>query len=266
MLPIFLWSVIMTQNIHQIAKQIEAPQKPSLLVVGFYHFQNPKLDVVKTELDDHLSSKRQAEIVALVKCLARFKPTKIAVEAPFQSTATNERYAAWLKDSGELTVDETQQVGFRLAKQFGHKQLYPIDHKMDLDFDPLMALAAKSLPDKMKQIQTMFGAAQKMNDGFKSHTVLENLRLLNDPEADRLGNGMYLRMATVVKDDQHPGADMAAQWWKRNMIWIGNLSTVATESTDRVLVICGGGHASLIRSILRDSLDFKVVPTLDYLH
>ena len=50
------------------------------------------------------------------------------------------------------------------------------------------------------------------------------------------------------------------------MIWIGNLSTVATESTDRVLVICGGGHASLIRSILRDSLDFKVVPTLDYLH
>jgi hypothetical protein len=260
-----LCAIAMPQNFHDLAKKIEPSHKPRLLIVGFYHFSNPKLDAVKTDLDDHLSEGRQAQIAELNRRLAKFKPTKIAVEAPFGDPTTNQSYRQWLEGKAELTVNETQQVGFRLAKELGHSQVFPVDYRQDMDFDPTMTLGSEALPDRLGMITSVFGEVQKVMDGLKDHTVLENLRILNDPEADRLGNGFYLRMLTIVKDDQHPGADLVAGWWKRNMIWLAHLTTAATDPDDRVLVLCGSGHASLLRSLLRDSIDFEVVDQMPYL-
>ena len=265
MLATLLCAVVMPQDFHQLAKKIEPAHKPKLLIVGFYHFSNPRADAIKTELDDHLSAKRQSQIAELNKRLAEFKPTKITVEAPFGDPATNQAFRDWSEGKVELKVNETQQVGFRLAKQFGQSQVFPIDYRQDMDFEPTMKLAQEAMPDKLGQITAVFSEVQKVMDGLKDHTVLENLRMLNDPEADRLGNGFYLRLLTVVKGEEHPGADLAAGWWKRNMIWLSHLTTVATDPNDRVLVLCGGGHASLLRSLLRDSIDFEVVDAMKYL-
>ncbi len=52
-----------------------------MLLLGTYHFANPGLDVVKTDVADVLLSPgKQAEISAIVDALGRFQPTRIAVE------------------------------------------------------------------------------------------------------------------------------------------------------------------------------------------
>jgi len=255
----------MPQNFDALAKKLEPAKKPKLLIVGFYHFSNPKPDLVKADLDDHLSEFRQLEIAELNNRLAKFKPTKIAVEAPVGDTKINDRFQLWANGKSSLTVNETQQVGFRLAKLMGHSKLYPIDYKQDMDFAPTMKLAQEALPQKAKEFMETTKLLQEIMVGLKDHSVLENVRFSNQSEADRIGNGIYLRLLAITQGDQHPGADLIAGWWKRNMVWISNLSTVATDPNDRVLVICGGGHASLLRSLLRDSIDFEVVDQTQYL-
>ena len=51
---------------------------------------------MKSELDDHLPPTRQGEILDLVKHLAVFEPTKIAVETPFESEKPTQQYNQWL--------------------------------------------------------------------------------------------------------------------------------------------------------------------------
>jgi hypothetical protein len=51
-----------------------------VLVLGTYHMDNPGHDLHNTKADDVLAPKRQAEIEELTAVLARFRPTKIAVE------------------------------------------------------------------------------------------------------------------------------------------------------------------------------------------
>ena len=55
--------------------------KAQVMILGVYHFDNPNLDYVKSNTDDHLSPKRQAEIAKVVELLAKFNPTRIALEA-----------------------------------------------------------------------------------------------------------------------------------------------------------------------------------------
>jgi hypothetical protein len=70
-----------------VAKVVEPSQKPKFLVIGFYYFPNPELDVVKSALDDPLALEPQGQILDLVKRLSEFKPTKIAIESPFNMIA-----------------------------------------------------------------------------------------------------------------------------------------------------------------------------------
>jgi hypothetical protein len=42
---------------------------------------------------------------------------------------------------------------------------------------------------------------------------------------------------------------------------LANVTQIASSPDDRVLVLVGSGHASIMRSILRDSLDFEMVDT-----
>ena len=61
---------------------LDKSRKPTLLVLGSYHFNNPREDFVNPEADDILSEQRQREIQQLVNNLLTFEPTKIAVEVP----------------------------------------------------------------------------------------------------------------------------------------------------------------------------------------
>jgi hypothetical protein len=60
-------------------------QKPTVLVLATYHMDNPGLDLMNVQSDDVLTEKRQKEIRQFVNLLKRFKPTKIAVEAPLEA-------------------------------------------------------------------------------------------------------------------------------------------------------------------------------------
>src|SRR5579871_793252 len=73
-------------NLMPMPTQAQEPKtaeemRATIMILGTYHMNNPRLDDKDAEADDVLSARRQREIADLVEKLARFNPTKIAIEA-----------------------------------------------------------------------------------------------------------------------------------------------------------------------------------------
>jgi Family of unknown function (DUF5694) len=98
--------------------------KAHVLVLGVFHMNNPGQDIFNLKVDDVLVPKRQKEITETVAALKRFRPNKIALEADFGSDKMMKNYQAYLDGKYELTRNERDQLGLRLAKELGHKQIY----------------------------------------------------------------------------------------------------------------------------------------------
>jgi hypothetical protein len=98
-----------------------------ILVLGTFHMANPGRDIHNMQADDMLSPRRQKEIAEVVEVLKRFRPTKVAVEADVGSQPVTQRYADYVAGKYTLTRNETEQIGFRLAKELGHPTIYPVD-------------------------------------------------------------------------------------------------------------------------------------------
>jgi len=130
-----------------IAQTPATAERAQVLVLGTYHFANPGSDAVKTEVADVLSATKQAEIRAVVGALAHFRPTKIAVEhVPASAPQLESLYHAYRSGRHDLSRNETEQLGFRLAAMLEHPHVYPIDHRGEFPFDAVMVEVLEYLP------------------------------------------------------------------------------------------------------------------------
>jgi predicted proteasome-type protease len=71
-------------------------------------------------------------------------------------------------------------------------------------------------------------------------------------------------VATVGEDTTYVGADVVAQYYKRNLRIFANIEDVA-EPGDRILVIFGAGHLPYLRPLIEASPQMEFVDPLDYL-
>lgn len=220
------------------------PARVEVLLLGTYHMASPGRDVFNTKVDDVLAPKRQAEIAEVVAALERFQPTKIAVERNAGDQRIRKDYAAYLAGTHELTRNEIEQLGFRLAKALGHKEVYPVD--ADGEFPHLRLVKYAKATDRTKEfdaIMAEIGAMVKAGDAYLAkHTVLETLLDMNSDEKVAQGTGFYFRQAELGEPWDWAGADLVADWFRRNMRIYSNVMNLATAPGERILVIYGAGH------------------------
>ena len=57
------------------------PPPIQVMILGTYHFGNPGLDLHNMKVDSVLTPAKQAELADVAARLAKFNPTKIAIEA-----------------------------------------------------------------------------------------------------------------------------------------------------------------------------------------
>jgi hypothetical protein len=237
-----------------------------LLILGTYHFANPGLDMAKMEVMDVLSVEKQREITAVLHTLATFQPTKIAVEVPYdQADSLNQLYAAYRAGTHQLTRNEIQQLGFRLAAQLNHDRLYPIDHPgSPIPFEAALAYAEAHHPDFLKRFQeTIARWEAESNRHQQTLSVGEILRRINSPEAMAENHQIYLDFTAVGAGDTYIGAEVLSGWYDRNIRIFTNLRQIM-QPDDRVLVIYGAGHLAILQELARACADVELVDTLDY--
>src|SRR5438309_271755 len=105
-----------------------APARIQVMVLGTYHFDNPGQDLHNMKVDSVLMPAKQAELAD--SRLAKFNPTKIAVEAlSDRPDFVSNKFDGFTPDKLSKDPDERTQIAFRLAHQLGEKSVYGIDEQ-----------------------------------------------------------------------------------------------------------------------------------------
>lgn len=260
LLGLFLLSTAGAQTLPQ------SPSTPRVLILGTYHMANPGRDIYNVRSDDVLAPRRQKEIAEVITILKRFRPTKIAVEAAFGSETIRQSYEQYLAGEYALTPNEIDQIGFRLAKNLGHNTIYPIDAEGDFPFNHLVEVAQKTgqeqiISDALAPVAALVAETQARLD---QGSITDALKFLNDPRQVGLGHAAYIEMATIVADGDYAGADLLAEWYRRNIRIFSNLRRIMDSPDDRVLVIFGSGHLYWLQRSVLDSGEVTLEQFNDY--
>jgi hypothetical protein len=243
-----------------------APAKPEILIVGTYHMANPGRDIFNMQADDVLAPKRQAEMAELLAVLKRFRPTKIAIESTVYDDTRKKQYADYLAGQRELTRNEIEQVGFRLAKELGHPDVYPVDIDGEFPWQRMVNFAKAT--GRTKEFDAMYaelGAHVKEQDEFMArHTILETLLFMNDDDRVAVDVGFYMRDAHFGEAGDYAGPDLLASWYQRNIRIYGNIVNLIGSPGERILVVYGAGHLGWLRQAAQSDPTVRLRKLADF--
>lgn len=259
------WAAGCALAVVSVSVMAETPPAPvDVMIVGTFHMANPGRDIYNLKVDDMLAPKRQAEIEAVTKTLARFRPNRVAVE--WSADDVERQYPRYLDGTLAPTASERVQLGFRLGRLVGAKGVYGVDVDGDFPYPELKAYAeahgqAGLLTEAGKKIMRTLDEEQA---ALKEHGVAGILRLLNDPARIAADQGHYRDYLRIGGKDGQPGVDVLTGWYRRNLTICANLIQLAKPG-DRIVVIYGAGHAFLLRQCVTETPGFRLVEANDYL-
>src|SRR5579875_1645532 len=240
-----------------------SPPPVQVMIVGGFHMANPGRDLHNVKVDDVLAPKRQAELAHIAAALARFAPTKVAAESSADIAA---RYTKYLAGTLPPSRNEVVQLGFRLARVSGLRQVYGIDVEGDFPYESVQAYAKahgqEALLDSANAKVEQFTRTQQ--DILASKGISATLRFLNDPSTLKDNNGFYRDMLRVGSGSEQPGAELLTAWYRRNFMICANLIQLSAPG-DRIVVFYGAGHAFLLRQCVAETPGFKLVEPNAYL-
>ena len=261
-------------------------RKPIVMILGSSYLANLRADVYNTKMDDVFAPKRQAEIQQLVEQLARFKPTKIAIEVDARSDADLQaEYGAYLDGNLQLKRHEIHQIAFRLANQMGHPKVHCVDYfwteqssrspESEIDSELMNYRRFAKIHNQghlLPSIPTTDGKVTPDADrtvlieSEEYESLIDMYMRLNQPEGRRVDHQEYMCIAQIGIDTQYPGAHWVIHnWYARNFKIFVNLTRITESADDRILLIIGAGHVFLVQQFLEDSGDYIVESPLNYL-
>ena len=242
------------------AQEPEGPPRPEVLILGTYHMANPGHDLFDAHADDVLAPKRQAELEQLAQVLESFHPTKVAVEADFGTRKVPDAYAGYLAGRHELTRNEIEQVGFRVAKAAGLPTVYPVDADGEFPYQRLVdyAKATGRSPELDEMTGEIGDQVRELGSYLASHTILETLLRLDSEESVARDEAFYYRAARFGEPGDWAGADLVSDWFRRNARIYTNILKLADSPGERVLVIFGAGHLGWLRRDVEGNPDLRL--------
>lgn len=261
-------------DVETILKPFTEKKKSKLMILGTFHYQDGGKDGYKPKFPVNIKSeKRQAEVKELLDLLAKFKPTKIAIEnmqeyQGFHDSLYTEFQAGRYKP-GE---NEIFQVCYQLANKMGHKKVFTVDaprrfYENRLNED---SFAVKHQQEKYFNsiYDTLYTRLYTYEDSLKTTMSLRNYYLhRNDPRMISNSHGHYIIGSYKLAADGHyPGADAATSWVNRNMRIFANLMQLAASSNEeRIFLMIGAGHLPILRFLAMSSPEIEFVDVRDYL-
>lgn len=237
-----------------------------VLLLGTYHFAPPGGDLVNFEAPDVLEDQKQKEINEVLEKLSAFNPTKIAIEVPPSlGEKYNKLYADYCSNKYTLGYNEVEQLAFRLAAQFNHPKIYPIDVHLSLPYDEFISYAEKNVPDFYNHtLERNNKLKEDIDNMLKTKTVCDMLKFFNSDEWNIFNHGSYVDSIAIGAGDTYVGANFVKAWYDRNIGIFANLQNIS-EPGDRIVVLYGAGHVSILRELISSATKMNFIDPLQYL-
>lgn len=243
--------------------------RPQVLIVASYHMANRGHDAYNVQADDVLSPRRQQEIAQVIEVLRKFAPTRIAIEADLDNPHVAQEYSDYLAGKYTLSRDETNQLGYRLAKELGLKQVDPVNAWAGNDF-PIEHVfnyaKAHGRAPELKAVMAKWGAAtRELDDHLKTHTVLETLKLANSDAFVAENMSPYFEVARFGDPQDYAGPDLLGNYYLRNIRIYHGIVELIHSPDERVLVIYGYGHLGWLRQDAEQDATIRLRTLADFL-
>lgn len=245
---------------------MKAQTSPVVMLVGTFHFANPRKDLVKNSVVDVMSKASQDYLEELTQRISKYSPTSLLLEYdPKEEQKVNDRYNQYRMGEYQLSTDEVEQLGFRIAQSIGLGRLHSFDERNT-------PWKSQKLFEQLKQtpeLEMRFNEAisQLTNEEYTAHSALtlqDLLKRYNSPEMEYRNKSLYIMTNSVGVDEDFAGADASASWWHRNFRMLARIQKFA-QPGERVLVIGGQGHIAVIRDLLSLDPNLRIEEITPYL-
>ncbi|MFD1019655.1 DUF5694 domain-containing protein [Thalassobacillus hwangdonensis] len=237
-----------------------------VMILGTFHMRYTP-DLYRVDASDVLESHRQEEIREVLERIKEFKPTKIAFEVvKDESEKLNRDYQNYLHDNFQLEVNEIHQLGFRLAEEMGHEEVYAVDWMEsvgNIGMGQVFDWAKENQPEMYQSFKQKYPAPS--SEEIKQKSIYEHIRELNEENHVKKDHEQYMAVARIGEGSNYVGIDWVRWWYQRNLIIYSNLANITKLPQDRTLMLVGSGHVYLLNQFLRESGMFEVVSANDYL-
>lgn len=254
-----------------------SPHITKVMTLGVFHFAYPNLDVKKTSDKDKidvLAPEYQEEIKRIADVLEEFKPTQIFVEAGVEKQKKiDSLFIAYKEGKHSLGRNETEQLGFRLAKELNLNGVNCIDtwgklyESLNYLFSDTSSRAKAFENYYFNNPDTVYSGGEKSHSPHGKNIISELIKI-NDAKNIKESLGSYLigHFKYEEKNGDYTGTDFeAGRWFDRNLRIFRNVQRHITKDTDRVLVIFGAGHMNVLNYLFECSPEFELVSPEPYL-
>lgn len=261
-------------DVETILKPFTEKKKSKLMILGTFHYRDGGQDGYKPKFSVNIKSeKRQAEVKELLELLAKFKPTKIAIENMQQYQGFHDSLYSEFQAGRYLPGEnEIYQLCYQLANKMGHKKVFTVDAP-GRSYENLLnkdSFAIKYQQEAYfdKIYGQLYNNLYKYEDSLMTLMPLRNYYLFeNDPRRINNSHGHYIIGSyKLAANGFYPGADAATTWVNRNMRIFANLMQLAASSNEeRIFLVIGSGHLPILRFLAMSSPEIEFVDVRDYL-
>lgn len=224
--------------------------KPQILLLGMFHLDRPTNgDLIRPSIFDVRSESRQREIQEVVARLNRFQPTCIALETSPERTSDLQHTYDTYQHESDLTENERQQIGFRLARMAGVANLHGVDWNEIVPGVPDLEIVRSHHPEAFETI-----VAAEMNRTQQLEHAMEQLSF--SEWLDRLHAEETIAASARIYDQieqlENGRIWIECYWHARNQMIADRLLQLA-QTTERIVCLYGAAHLPLLRQYLNES-------------
>jgi len=254
-------------------------KKVKVLLIGSFHFNNPGSDAVKEKDYDILSAESQKELEWMAERIKSFRPTQVFVEWEYdQQQELDSLYRLYLDGAYFSSLNkqsrryryysqgEIFQLAFRVSRKADIKKVTAIDYEDALfPYDSMMTAIRSAGQTQLLDWNKRYNEESAASSS-KDKSLTQKLLRLNSKEERRDNRSWYLSFANRAGNDKtFVGAYLASEWYRRNLYMYSLVQKKITAGDDKIVVLLGAGHISMIEQFVKDDDRFELVELKDVL-
>jgi len=240
-------------------------QKAKILLIGTFHMHKSN-DANQINFNQE---KDAYKLNPLIQKLISFKPTKIGVEvSPKNQNKLNKDYRKFKKTQNPSSIyqGEIGLIAYPIALSIGHSSLYGLNSNMEYDYPKIDKLARKTNSriylDYLEQTKKK---TKKIENLISSSKVLQALKYINSPKMIEFLINVNADILTYVNSpNKYDGADIASEYYKRNIRIFANIHRLKLTPDDRLLIIMGASHIAFLQKHIERSPIYELEKSTSY--
>jgi hypothetical protein len=261
-----------------------APTKIKVYLVGTFHFGGSNSDLHKGTITDMKTPAMQRELDELVGKLAQTWADKVFIEFKLpEQPFVDSTYALYRQGQFKAGNNEVYQLAYRLAKKLNRPRVYCADADGGVfDYPATQSYAKQHGQEQIlnesfatnpqdslgRLITARMGHRQTLSELMApDKTLLASFIHLNTEAAERAQMDAYLLdLARVGGGANYAGADLAGEFFKRNVrIYTNLLRQVDMQHDKAIVLLIGQGHVAFLKDILQYNSLFEVADVVPLL-